>query len=171
MVEREYAKAIYELALEEHKEQVFGDCFEAVLEALQDKDFYAVLTSPFIHTEEKKKCVETVFTGFDETFIRFLNVMLEHNRISMLRDIYDIYTKMVLEYNDILKIQIFSAVELSSMQMIHLTEALQKKYGNKKIELENIINPELLGGIRIVSNGESIDMSLKNSLEKLKDFL
>lgn len=171
MVEREYAKAMYELALEEHKEQVFEECFNTILQALKDKDFYAVLTSPFIHTEEKRRCIHKIFSAFDETFVQFLNVVIEHNRISLLPNIYDIYTKLVLEYNDILKIQIYSAVELSNMQMIHLTEALQKKYENKKIELENIINPELIGGIRIVSNGQSIDMSLKNSLEKLKDFL
>lgn len=171
MVEREYAKAMYELALEEHKEQVFSECFDAVLQSLKDKDFYAVMTSPFILAEEKRKCIQEVFSSFDETFIQFLNVVIGHNRISLLPDIYDVYTKLVLEYNDILKIQIFSAVELSSMQMIHLTEALQKKYGNKKIELENIVNPKLIGGIQIVSNGQSIDMSLKNSLEKLKDFL
>ena len=57
------------------------------------------------------------------------------------------------------------------MQMIHLTESLQQKYKDKKIELENIVNDKLIGGIQIVSGGESMDMSLKNSLAKLRDSL
>ena len=76
-----------------------------------------------------------------------------------------------LNKNDVMKISVYSAKALSNIDMIHLTKSLQNKYVGKKIEIENIIKPELIGGIQIESNGESLDMSLKNSLNLLKESL
>ncbi len=171
MVEYEYAKAIYELALEEKKEEVFKTCFDIILEGLKDKDFNNVLTSPFISGDEKKKLIENIYKEIDDTYLRFLFVLIDNNRIALLKDISDAFNKLLLEKRDIVKIQIYSAVKLNSMQMIHFTESLQHKYKDKNIELENIVNPKLIGGIQIVSGGESIDMSLKNSLVKLRESL
>ena len=53
--------------------------------------------------------------------------------------------------------------------MDEVIKALETRYKNKKIEAENIINPELIGGIRVLVNNESVDLSLKNSLSKLKE--
>lgn len=171
MVESEYAKAIYEIALEENKEQIFTDCFKIVLEATKDKDFYSILTSPFIDVNKKKEMISNVFNKLDTTFINFLKVIIDYNRVSKLKGIFEGYTKLNLEHNDIVKIDVISAVKLDSMQLIHLSKSLQNKYIDKKIELENIIDPKLIGGIQIVSNGESLDMSLKTSLNRLKDSL
>ena len=171
MVESEYAKAIYELALEENKDQKFKDCFNALLEGLKNQDFYNILTSPFIDVNKKKSLIDTVFSKLDTTFINFIKVLLDHNRISLASYINENYNKLMLEHNDIMKIDVVSAVELNSMQMINLSKSLQEKYSGKKIEIENIIDPELIGGIQVISNGESLDMSLKASLERLKDSL
>lgn len=171
MIEAEYAKAIYELAVEEHKEESFKTCFEVVLETVEDKEYFAVLTSPFIQTSEKKQIIKKVYSKLEKTFIDFLYVLIDNNRISLLEEIYNLYNKLLLEQRDIVKIEVHSAIKLNSMQMIHLTESLQEKYKDKKIEIENKINPKLIGGIQIISGGESIDISLKNSLNKLKESL
>lgn len=171
MIEAEYAKAIYELALEEKKEDIFEKCFSIVISTLENEEYYKVLTSPFIEATEKKNLITKVYEKLDQTFVYFLCVLVENNRISCIHEIYEAYNQYLLSHRDIVHIQIESAVELTSLQMINLTESLQNKYIGKKIELENIIDPKLIGGIHIVSNGKSIDMSLKNSLTKLKDSL
>ena len=171
MVANEYAKAIYELALEENKEQCFKDCFNALLESIKNEDLNKILTSPFIDVNNKKSIVDKAFISLDSTFINFIKVLLDHNRIALLNDIYDGFNKLILEHNDIMKIDVVSAVKLNSIQMINLSKALQMKYSGKKIELENIIDSDLIGGIQVISNGESLDMSLKASLNRLKESL
>ena len=54
MVESEYAKALYELAIEEKKEDVFEDSFKYVLEAYKNEDFVKIMTSPFIDLSKQK---------------------------------------------------------------------------------------------------------------------
>ncbi len=171
MIEAEYAKAIYDLAVEEHKEEKFVSCFETIIESLKDNDFQKVLTSPFIQSTEKKKIIEKIFSELEKTFVDFLYVLIDNHRFDRIDDIYDEYNRLLLEQRDIIKIEVHSAVPLNSMHMVHLIESLKEKYKDKKIELENIVDPTLIGGIQIISGGESLDISLKNSLNKLKEAL
>ena len=171
MIEAEYAKAIYDLAVEEHKEEKFVSCFETIIESLKDNDFQKVLTSPFIQSTEKKKIIEKIFSELEKTFVDFLYVLIDNHRFDRIDDIYDEYNRLLLEQRDIIKIEVHSAVPLNSMHMVNLIESLKEKYKDKKIELENIVDPTLIGGIQIISGGESLDISLKNSLNKLKEAL
>ena len=54
MVEAEYAKALYELALEEDKVDLFWDYFIAVDKTNDNQDFKKIMSSPIIDTKEKK---------------------------------------------------------------------------------------------------------------------
>ena len=72
---------------------------------------------------------------------------------------------------NIVRIDIFSAEELSKKQMDNIVPALEAKYKGKELEIKNFVNPSLIGGIQVIANGESIDISLKSTLERLKESL
>lgn len=170
MVENEYAKAIYELAHETNKIKVFSECFVVVTQtAFKNNEFLEILTSPVVKKNEKKEIIKKVYKSLDEDFINFLYVIIDHNRFSNMNDIYYEYENLVLNDKNIIKATIFSAYELNDAQMKEIILALEYKYKNKKIEAENIINSELIGGIRVLVNNESVDLSLKTSLDKLKE--
>ncbi len=172
MVGNEYAKAIYELAHENNKIKVFSECFMAVAQtALNNKKFMEIMTSPVINKSEKKEVINKVYSSLDEDFVNFLNVIVDHNRFSILEEIYNEYENLILTDKNIVRAQVFSAKELNASQMKDVIKALEVRYKDKKIEAENIINPELIGGVRVLVNNESVDLSLKTSLDKLKDSL
>lgn len=171
MVEREYAKALHDLAIEEAKLDCFLECFKALNESLSDKEFYNLLSSPIIDSIEKKKIIYKVYKSFDETFINFLCVIIDHNRFSIILNIYDEFKNLVMEDNNIIRIQILSANELKKSQIKQLENTLMDKYKGKQLEIENIVNSELIGGIQIISNDESIDITLKSTLNKMKESL
>ena len=75
MVESEYAKAVFDLAKEENKIEVFTNCFNAVIDT-KTKEFSDILVSPFIHKEEKKRILSKVYHSLDETFLHFLYVLI-----------------------------------------------------------------------------------------------
>ena len=100
MVESEYAKAVFDLAKEENKIEVFTQCFSAVIDT-KTKEFSDILVSPFIHKEEKKRILSKVYHSLDETFLHFLYVLIDHNRFDKVNDIYKEYEKLVLKDNNI----------------------------------------------------------------------
>ena len=170
MVENEYAKAIYELAQENNKIKVFRDCFVVVTQtALNNNEFMEILTSPVVNKSNKKDIIKKVYGSLDEEFVNFLYVIIDHNRFSSINYIYYEYENLVLTDKNIVKASIFSAYELNDAQMKEIVSALEYRYKNKKIEAENIIDSELIGGIRVLVNNESVDLSLKTSLDKLKE--
>ena len=170
MVGNEYAKAIYELAHENNKIKVFSECFMAVSQtALSNKDFMEIMVSPIINKKEKKEVIKKVYSSLDEDFINFLYVIIDNNRFSIFEEIYDAYESLILTDKNIVKATVFSAKELNANQTKEVIKALEVRYSGKKIEAEYIINPELIGGIRVLVNNESVDLSLKASLDKLKE--
>jgi len=66
--------------------------------------------------------------------------------------------------------RIESATELSSDTNTRITKNLQKKYG-KDVTTEFVVNPELLGGMRIRVGSDVWDGSVRNRLERLQQQL
>lgn len=170
MVEAEYARAIYDLAQEENKVNLILDCFHAVNETL-NKEFMDIMASPYIDKVEKKSIISRVYKSLDTTFINFLYVLIDHNRFIKFKEIYNNYNMIFLENKNIVRIQIISVKELSKTQIKSLEESLKLKYANKKLEIENIVDSNIIGGIQILSNGESVDLSLKTALKRIKESL
>lgn len=168
MVAHEYAKAIYDLAREENKTKEFKDCFNALIETL-NKDFLDLLSSPFIIKNEKKEMVKKVYSSFDEDFIHFLYVLIDHNRIMLIEDIKKEFDKLVSEYQNIIEVKLVSATELTKTQMNKYKQRLEEKYIGKTIEIVNIIKPELIGGMQVIVDDEALDASVIHTLNMLKE--
>lgn len=170
MIPLEYAKAIFEIADEEHKIDLFNEYFVSINNTLSE-EFIKLLKAPTIDKSKKKEIILNVYKSIDSTFRDFLVVLVQNDRIEYFKDIGHQYRKLVRLNKNIVRIDIFSAKELSKAQMNNINSTLEAKYKGKKLEVKNFVNPSLIGGIQIIANGESIDMSLKSTLERLKESL
>ena len=171
MIDSEYAKAIYELALEEKKVDLFWDSFIVVDKTNDDPDFRKIMASPTIDNKEKKEIVKKVYHALDDTFLNFLYVLIDHNRFNLCDEIGHEYRKLVRLEKNIMFIDVLSAKELTEKQKAKVVNSLTAKYSDKTLQFKYIVKPDLLGGIQIISNGVSIDMSLKASLDRIKEEL
>ena len=171
MVEAEYAKAIYELALEEKKVELFWDYFIAIDKTDDDPEFRKIMSSPIIDAKEKKEIIKKVYYKLDETFLNFIYVIIDHNRFDSFNGIGHEYRKLVRKEKNIMFIDVISANELTEKHQAKIVKVLKAKYSDKTLQFKYIVKPDLLGGIQIISNGESIDMSLKAALDRIKEEL
>jgi len=171
VVEAEYAKAIYELALEEKKVDLFWDYFIAIDKTDDDPEFRKIMSSPIIDTKEKKEIIKKVYYKLDETFLNFLYVIIDHNRFNSFNGIGHEYRKLVRKEKNIMFIDVISANELTEKHQAKIVKVLKAKYSDKTLQFKYIVKPDLIGGLQIISNGESIDMSLKAALDRIKEEL
>ena len=171
MVEAEYAKAIYELALEEKKVDLFWDYFIAIDKTDDDPEFRKIMSSPIIDTKEKKEIIKKVYYKLDETFLNFLYVLTDHNHFNLCDKIGHEYRKLVRLDKNIMFIDVISANDLTKAQEDKIVKLLKAKYSDKTLQFKYIVKPDLLGGIQIISNGVSIDMTLKAALDRIKEEL
>jgi len=85
-------------------------------------------------------------------------------------DILENYKRLVRLEVEKRHARIESATELSSDASTRITKNLQKKYG-KDVTTEFVVNPELLGGMRIRVGSDVWDGSVRNRLERLQQQL
>ena len=171
MVELEYAKAIYDLAKEENKIEKMNECLILVNESVKNNEFIDLIDSPNLTNSEKKKIITNVYGKLDHLFLDFLYVLIDNNRFKLINEIWSEFSKLIQEEHNILHIEAFSVKPLTKSQLDNLKEALASYYKNKTLEIENIVNPNLIGGIRIECNGQTLDITLKNTLIKMKEML
>lgn len=172
MVEFEYAKALFDLAIEERKMELFHDTFNTLLDVTEtEQEFFKLMSSPVISKKEKISLVEECFYKFDKTFLNFLKVLVEHQRFACIKSIFNEYLKLERDYNHILKVEVISSTELTASRMSIVKKGLKKRFPGQVLHIENTVNPRILGGMQIICNGESLDMSLKYMLTKMKDSL
>lgn len=171
MVAYEYAKALFELAGENKNIDLYLEYLNAVTDSFKNKDFYNVLTSPIIEHTNKKDVVKKVFKDFDEEFIHFLFVLIDHNRVNILEQINEEYLTLALNNKNIIKAEIVSADKLTKSQLKQFETTLKSKYAGKKIEITNIVDLNLIGGVKVLIEGKVIDISIKTSIDRLKESL
>ena len=171
MVEKEYAKALYELAEELNNVNVIEEELKAISSICSDEETMKFFNSPSVQIENKKKVVLKSFKDFNETLINFLFVLLDNRRFNLINNIYEEFSKIILNKNNIVSIKLVSAKKLDKNQIDKITLSIRLKFNNKKLIVENIVDESLIGGIKILANDTEIDLSTKNSILELKESL
>ena len=165
MLAKEYATALFELASSNNMLDEIINQFDTLMIAInENEDFMKVLTYPRISSKQKKECIKNVCKSMNEIFVNFLYVLIDNNK-----EIYEEFTNLVNEKNNILIVNVISASKLSSSQLNDLEIKLAEYFGKKHISINPLIDEKLIGGIKVIANGKSIDLSLNSKLQSLKD--
>ena len=97
MLEHEYAKAIFELAIEQGLTLEVKKELDAINELLNDNDFNRFMNSLSIKIEDKKKVIQKSLNDFSELTIDFICVLLDNRRFNLFVDINKEFNKILLE--------------------------------------------------------------------------
>ena len=85
----------------------------------------------------------------------------------ILPNIENIYRQTLEKEANIVEVEVQSVIELDTDMKFALSEKLKKITG-KKIELKNILNKELIGGVVLSFDGKVIDGSIKTQLKRFQ---
>lgn len=134
---------------------------------VQSRDLDEFLTNPITSVEDKKEIVDKVFSGdVDTLMVNFLKVLIDKNRFSAFGEVLEAYNKALDDVNNISRIQVISAVEMTEDAKNKLKEKLETKL-KKNVVLDLKVNPEIIAGLVIKMGDNIVDVSLKHKLEDL----
>ncbi|RRB02281.1 ATP synthase F1 subunit delta [Larkinella rosea] len=164
-----YAKSLIDLAKEKDKvEEVYKDMtfFREVVR--NNRGLMLALKSPILRHEKKLNVLRAVFeTRVDPLSFSIFNIISKKNREGIMDSVADEYVR---QYNDLKGIQ---KVQVVTTQP--LTEELRKQFisvvadaTGKQIELEEIIDPKLIGGYILRIGDRQVDASIRNKLAELR---
>ena len=172
LISKRYAVALFELAKETDKIDLFNSQVELVYNSIKDdKEFLTVLNHPRISGGEKFNLFKNIYKdNISEEILGLISIVVKKNRETEILEILETFLELVRDYKGITTAYIHSAIALTDEQLSKIKENLSKNL-NKEIIIKADVKPELIGGLVINVDGKVIDNSIKTNLENIKKSL
>ena len=164
-----YAKAVLSFSLDQNKEvEVNNDMLLVVKTIDENTDLQLLLNSPILKSEIKKSALKEIFsTKISSISISLIDLLIDNKRLSIFEDVAKKYTVIFDELKGIEVAKVTTAFPL--------TEALNKQVllkvkeiTGKEATIENVINPDIIGGFILRIGDVQYDASVANKLKGLK---
>ena len=97
----------------------------------------------------------------------FLRTVISNGRLVALPEIIAQFHTLANASSGVSDAKIFSAYPLDASQLANLVGVLEQRFG-RKLAATVEVEPELIGGIRVVVGDEALDTSVKARLERMK---
>lgn len=170
--DREYATALFELAVEEGTVEEYLDALRVIKKLVEENYEYTdFLSSPAIPLKERIDAIDEAFgKSFPENVTSFVKILCENARVRTLVGCIDEFSKLTMVMSNMTTANVYSAVALSDEQKKNVCKKLEKLTG-KIVEPSYIIDESLIGGLKIEVEGKTYDGSIKHRLSDLKDVM
>ena len=97
----------------------------------------------------------------------FLRTVVDNGRLSALPEMAAQFRERVNAQAGSSDAVVYSAFDIDAAALANVTELLQKRFG-RKLNVSVQLQPDLIGGIRVVVGDEVLDTSVKARLEQMK---
>ena len=165
---KRYAIALFQLAKEknllenlESEARVIGKVFK------EDQEAFQLFSNPKLPVEKKKDFIVNCLPNLSAEMRNLLMILVDRKRESGLLEVVENFLKLVYAENDQEEAFVFSANPLTDSEEKEISAVFSKKVGKKALRIENIIQPEMLGGFKIRIGNQIFDGSLSGQLSRL----
>ena len=169
LVSKTYGDALFELSLEEKKEDLLFEEAKTFLEVIKkDDELVRFMKHPKIVKEEKMKTGKNIFDEhFSKEFAGFLLVLVAKDRFSEVEKTLEYFIGRMKEYKKIGVAYISTAVELTDEQKEKVRARLLETTDFESFEMNYTVDKSLLGGMVIRVGDRVVDTSIQNKLKSL----
>jgi F-type H+-transporting ATPase subunit delta len=165
---RRYASAIFALASESGSTDRVGDDLARIRDVLDgDAGIHTFFVAPIVDRKEKEQALTAAFgSGVDQLALHALLLMVRKRREAIFADVVVEYRKLQLAARGEEPIVLTSARPLSREELDKTVARVQALY-NKKFEVKQVVDPGVIGGIRILMGDRRIDGTVAGRLDTL----
>ncbi len=169
---KEYAEALFALALENNSADEFAAGFQQAVAVLnQNPEYMDLLACYAIPAAERSAALDEVFADtLPEYVLSTLQLLCEHGRIRSVFECQKTFEDLYFEYRRIAAVKVTSVVELTPEQKTRL-EAKLRVMCKREIGVAYALDPAILGGIVVEVDGKILDSSVKHRLRDVKDVI
>jgi len=164
-----FAKALFDFAKEKNQvEEVNSDLKLFAQTLKENRELQVLLRNPVIEAYQKHKIFESIFNGtLHDTTYQFLEMLLKKRREPALDTICDEFLKLYNDAHNIRTALIATASPLSE-PLKNKIMALLSEQTHATIELQEIVDPLLVGGFVIKMDDYFLDSSIFTKINKLR---
>ena len=116
--------------------------------------------NPTYAETQKLDVLLNIFPGLTTTMKSFLKVLCERTHLSLLPEVSDEYSKLLLNFKNSVKVKVITAGSLQESYADTLLSSLKSLTGSDEVVLNVAYNPKLLGGLIVEYKSTAIDASI-----------
>ncbi|SDK72285.1 F-type H+-transporting ATPase subunit delta [Catalinimonas alkaloidigena] len=164
-----YAKSILELAQEKGMLEAIREDMELFDKAIRENRALAnLLQSPIVNSDKKLKILQSIFKGkVNDLTLSVFEILTRKNRESQLPGIARSFHRQYNQLMGIENVTVITPMPLTD-ELRQQFMAMVKKQTGKEAELQEKVDPELIGGYILQIGDRRIDDSVRNRLHQLK---
>jgi F-type H+-transporting ATPase subunit delta len=163
-----YSRALFQSALEKKIIDKVNQDMIFISEICRDPETKEFLLSPIIVPSKKISIFHKMLKGnVEEITLSMIDLMVKNGRESYLPALARVFIHETLQYKGITKSVLTTAVKVDDKVRKQMTDLISKVYSTK-VELEEKIDPEIIGGFMLRIDDNYIDASVRNKLRKIK---
>ncbi len=161
-----YAKSLIQLSKEKGQfEEVLADVkmLDSLIKESRELDLF--LANPLVKMDKRQSILKSMFEGkLNPITYDFIQLVVAHKRESILKLILDKFIAQYNLMNKIAKVSISTAVELNEKLRKQLVDSIMSAYDFSAVELEEIVDEELIGGMLMRIGDKQLDATIRRQL-------
>lgn len=168
-VAKTYAESLFSLAVEENKVTSYADDMSLVYAVFhEDNANVSFFSHVLIQDDVKFDLIDKSFKGqINQYIVNFLKLLIQKRRFRYILEICKNFQKLCNEYLGIEEGILYTGFILSDAEVASVEKAISKKE-NKTIQLHQVIDRNLIGGIKVQIENRVYDGSIQNRVEVLR---
>lgn len=163
---KRYAKAVFELAQATGQLDQWGSRLARVRELFSDPQVAALLSNPTIATDQRESLVIAP-NLLDEPATNLARLLIEAGRIDEARDIEQEFQSLADEAAGRVRATLTTAIELERADRDRVERELSRRLG-KAVRLSVVVDPRILGGLKLQYGDRVVDASVATRLQQLR---
>ncbi|WP_225047095.1 ATP synthase F1 subunit delta [Lacticaseibacillus kribbianus] len=169
MVAPRYAKALFEVASSDGQlTAVHDELLELATVIDQNPDLLVLLAGKDLAAGQKAALLALLKRDCSPLVQNLVDVVFVNGRIGGLSRVIAAFDAHFNEEAGIVKAAVTTAVALSDQQTQAMRQAIAVKFDAKDVLLTQVVDPAVIGGVKIVSEDQIIDGTIQTRLGKLQ---
>jgi F-type H+-transporting ATPase subunit delta len=167
---RVYARALFDIGIEGKALGTIYDELHAVHKAIRglDPELRAFFNMPQLRRDDKRRILSLAFEGkVSRPVLGLLHVLVQKRREPLFDNVVDEFDRYRDRHEGRVQATVTTAREMDEEITSALRAALEKRT-NRKVDLHQRIDPEVLGGIRVNLGDYVLDGTLRRGLMDMR---
>jgi F-type H+-transporting ATPase subunit delta len=170
VVAKRYAVALFELAKEKSVIDTTEEELLTIREVLsKNKQLVEFLHHPKVANDMKTNVIKAGFGTFlSQHVLNTLLLLVDRKREEIIRPFIDQFIVLANEERGIADAKVYSVKPLSEDEKKALAETFAVRLSKKMLRIENLIDSELIGGVKLVIGNRVYDGSVSGKLSRIQ---
>ena len=170
-IARPYAQAAFSQAQEEQQVPAWGQALESLTAIVFAPEMQGLLHHPKLDRSQLFELIADIGgRKFSNTQKNFISILIDADRLTVANVILSLFRDYQQKAENVVAILVKTPYPLTAAQTQHLSKTMAKQL-DKKITINNVLDPSLIGGALLQFSDSVIDLSLRGRLHTLGDAL